>query len=370
MNSRVSAPLTAMIAIITVQISNGDDFTSVQSPNFETSDHNVVVQGLKTYYVSKSSSQVIVDFGHKIVKYGSDIPHYAFQGFKPFLYDDQLFAIGGYGFWRVNPFLLEFDTLKGWQPSILGSLYEPVIDPSIYINGDTLVLFGGHTLDDDLINFKPSPFINYIDLKTRKCTKSINIDHLNYGSIIINQDNHVIFRDRNNFYYLNLKNPDLKRLLFDVKNIHTVENAVIDEVASEFISINNYKILFDDSNQSNNYLLISSAAGSLLLILLGYLIKRRKINTPSEQNSFNNSVDFNEIENDLINVLKDGPKYITELHGIFPVELSHSHKMKLVRETVNSINLKTKKSGGSLIHVAIDRTDSRRKRYFLSEEFN
>ena len=84
------------------------------------------------------------------------------------------------------------------------------------------------------------------------------------------------------------------------------------------------------------------------------------------------SIENNEIslldskERELIKFLSSGPKLMTELHELFPSELSQSHKTKLVRDMVNNINIKSITFGQELVLVGNDEIDSRRKVFYLN----
>jgi hypothetical protein len=329
----------------------------------------------KDYYVSNSSSEVIVRQNNQVKSFGNPIPHYALQGLQPFIFQKGLFAIGGYGFWRINPFLLEFDTTKGWNAYNLGPLYQPTIDAYTIVIGDTLILIGGKILGENLVDFLDCNKIQYIDLRKRKCTSSISIDQLSDAIVLGEKDEKILFQNKHGYYLIALRSQKIYNVEVNTKNIHLFENPRITKVSNNELIINNVSIpirLFVKSNKYDTYLPILAFLAitlTALIFIYGYRHSVRKltiknINFPESKSHFI-KIEIQELK--IIEFLKTGPKLINDLLELYPEELSQSHKTKLIRETIHQINYKTNYLGGDLIIIRIDELDSRRKVFILNE---
>lgn len=323
--------------------------------------------GEANYLVSTISSEVIIETVNGVKKFGNPIAHYAFQGFQPFTYNGRLLAIGGYGFWRINPFLLEFDTITGWNPHKLGVHYIPATDSHIYVTGDTLIVFGGRKLKDNLIDFERIDRIQYINLITKKSIFSKEFTLLHNASILAEKDANVLLKNDNGYFLINLKSIIIKRLEVNAQNIYVFEKPQITKISENEIEINNLSIPFIPGSSSIKFVtpvFVLIAILISLIILIFFIKKSNKIIITEKQSNEVSLLDSKERE--LISFLSSGPKLMTELHELFPSELSQSHKTKLVRDMVNNINIKSITFGQELVLVGNDEIDSRRKVFYLN----
>jgi hypothetical protein len=369
--------IAILIAMIVISSGKARGNESPKKEPFHPKTYIHVQSGEQDYFVSRSSSEVIISKDNDSKHYGNSIPHYAFQGFRPFTYEGKLLAIGGYGFWRINPFLLEFDTIKGWNPHKLGELYTPTTNSYIHISGDSLILFGGQILEDNLIDFRTCTKIQYIDLITQKCFYSINVEILKDASILASKDGRLVIKNKAGYFLIHLKSLTINKLAVNTQNIHVFEKPEIYKATEDELVINNISIPFTHINETTlKPTLAQTILGILGLLLVTLLVLNyRSIigKTPVIKKSTttkNNILELNDKERALINLITTGPKLLSELHELFPSQLSQSHKTKLVRELISQVNSKSNLFDKKIILVGNDEIDSRRKVFYLSDSFN
>jgi len=366
-----------IITIIVITTSTALGHETPKKDSYHSDTHINVHTKDKVYIVSRTSSEVIISTKNSLKHYGNPIEHYAFQGFKPFTYNGTLMAIGGYGFWRINPFLLEFDTVTGWNPHNLGDLYKPTTNPYVHIAGDSLIVLGGTILDENLIDFHQCTKIQYVDLIKRKCISSINVDILKDASIIADEDGKVVLKNKAGYFLIQLKSMTIYKLNINTKNIHVFEKPKIEKATEDEIIINNISIAFTQINKPNKkpkFPQIILGIFGIILTLIFILIYRSSIRkaTSSKKSTMlkNNTVNIEGKERELINLLITGPKLLNELFELYPSQLSQSHKTKLIREVISQINSKTNFRGENIILISNDEIDSRRKIIYLNDSIN
>jgi hypothetical protein len=349
----IAASLNNPILALERQLPNDTLYKRIQS------DH-------KTFFVSTVSSNVVILERDTIKSYGSDAPHYAFQGFKPFVYNEDLYTLGGYGFWRVNPYLLKFDTLKGWLPIELGSDYTPTIDPDIILRNDTLVAVGGKKLGDKIHQFVDVDKIQFIPLKNPDRSFGIPYKTLKNGTILYLDKDRILCQNNHEYYLTNFK--DLVEFKLDIspRNIHVLESIDSIYLHDDYAVINNLKIPLVSLNKNYAYLIFLSTT-IIIIVLATYLLRKRRLPKKSFKTRPSPLTNITEKEYALIKELLIGPKLINELFVLFSPELSPTHKTKLVRELVASINLKCHTLGYEVIESYPDPVDSRRKLFKLND---
>lgn len=364
-----------VIAIIAINSAQAQKSGNYKAEEQDLEGYIRIRDESKEYLVSKYSSEVIVRQSDQVKSFGNPIPHYALQGLRPFIFKKGLFAIGGYGFWRINPFLLEFDTTKGWNAYDLGPLYQPTNDAFTNVIGDTLIIFGGKILSENLVDFRDCNKIQYIDLRKRKCISSIPIDQISGAIVLGEKEGNILIKNNKGYYLIALKSQKIYHVDVNTKNIHLFENPRITKASNNELIINNVSIPFRLFVKSNKYhtwlpfLLFLAITLTALIFIHWHRHYLRKLSIKninfSKSKSPSLKIEIQELK--IIEFLKTGPKLIHELLELYPVQLSQSHKTKLIRETIHQINYKANYLGGDIIITRIDELDSRRKVFLLNE---
>ena len=176
---------------------------------------------------------------------------------------------------------------------------------------------------------------------------------------------------------IHLKSLTINKLAVNTQNIHVFEKPEIYKATEDELVINNISIPFTHINETTlKPTLAQTILGILGLLLVTLLVLNyRSIigKTPVIKKSTttkNNILELNDKERALINLITTGPKLLSELHELFPSQLSQSHKTKLVRELISQVNSKSNLFDKKIILVGNDEIDSRRKVFYLSDSFN
>ena len=347
--------------------------------------YDIVFNDSSYALISEYSSEVFIALGDTLYRQGWDLPHYALQKSSHAIYQNKLFAFGGYGYWTTKRILRYWDEKEGWVPMVLSpqsqDLY-PAHNAVMVIKDSTVHIIGGEYSDEkNPFSRKLVPYIQTLDLKRMEVSfKEIDVD-LNQDNFLGNANDSLFFMANGELICYNIS--DSKLLSGSVSPEIYKANKFNDweglkraiKADSTWTKYNIPSSKFsDDSRQKYYYIL-------LLIIPLFFvmLIRRRSRNNIKEQrlecsDSFisfeSNHYYFNEFEAQIISYLKgkDWVKAI-EINNLISEDISNSHKNKLRNEAIRNLNAQARTishSMYSLIEVQKDKSDLRMTTYRLN----
>ncbi len=230
-------------------------------------------------------------------------------GSHKFIYDDELYSFGGYGYWQYNNVLIKFNrTAGGWDFVTKLNSKDALIGPFCSLDGDKLIVIGG--VIESKNGLLPNKYEYTIDIESKSCT-SANAKYLaifetidDHKTSILTFTNTLVqyCQERNNYYMLMYNTND--------KQYYTSELKTPLPTASPLI-YNDYKSLVFFDSDSTTHLLTESdlinkalAVGKLnkesntanvglglfllisfLLSIAGYFYARKKANRKLEENT-------------------------------------------------------------------------------------
>ena len=349
---------------ITILASSGD------SLNFLEEYTRVTNGGDSIVCVSNYSSEIIV-ISKDTLSFGSKERHYAFQGMSPFFYEDELYSIGGYGFWRVNPFLLKFTENLGWQAIEMREDYTPVINPAAVVLDSFLILIGGDKLaDNSLINFIDHPFVQIINMKTLDVVKESKFHGL-FDSNSLNDKfgKYVLIIGKNTILTIDVDKWTICEYDMNPTNLEIITNYEYFEVIGNKLIINGKYIFNVRKNKTNNLIMYFAMIIPILVlvtIVVLYKLKGQKHQIQEIKRHF------------------DFPGFCKELHkrkqmlhadlfDFIESDLSYSHKSRIIRENIDWWNIALMKDLNLRSPVIIrekSEIDRRSIKYMISEEIS
>ena len=295
-----------------------------------------VFDGDSLVLVSDESSEVIA-IGIDTISFGSTEKHYAFAGMSPFFYHHDLFSIGGYGYWRINPFLLKFKKESGWEAIQLDTKYESVVPRGTVVIDSILHVIGGRNLvEGSLIKFENYPFIQSINLETKELVGLTKLDILTDFSVKwFIQGAYILFLGENRVTLFNtIKEeefsfpivPENFEILRDFRGFEVVGNKLVVNEIFEFDLIENTGLGWVWPFLSVCVVLIG------VTLIRIFQKKRKGIDDTTLQ-----SINFNVLG--LLLALRDK----TELRHVEVLDfcnssLSQSHQNRIVRDGLEILN--------------------------------
>ena len=347
--------------------------------------YDIVFNDSSYALISEYSSEVFIALGDTLYRQGWDLPHYALQKSSHAIYQNKLFAFGGYGYWTTKRILRYWDEKEGWVPMVLSpqsqDLY-PAHNAVMVIKDSTVHIIGGEYSDEkNPFSRKLVPYIQTIDLKRMEVSfKEIDAD-LNQDNFLGNANDSLFFMANGELVCYNISDSKLlsgsvSPEIYKANKFNDWEGlkrAIKEDSTWTKNNIPSSKFS-DDSRQKYYYIL-------LLIIPLFFvmLIRRRSRNNIKEQrlecsDSFisfeSNHYYFNEFEAQIISYLKgkDWVKAI-EINNLISEDISNSHKNKLRNEAIRNLNAQARtisQSMYSLIEVQKDKSDLRMTTYRLN----
>ena len=347
--------------------------------------YDIVFNDSSYALISEYSSEVFIALGDTLYRQGWDLPHYALQKSSHAIYQNKLFAFGGYGYWTTKRILRYWDEKEGWVPMVLSpqsqDLY-PAHNAVMVIKDSTVHIIGGEYSDEkNPFSRKLVPYIQTIDLKRMEVSfKEIDAD-LNQDNFLGNANDSLFFMANGELVCYNISDSKLlsgsvSPEIYKANKFNDWEGlkrAIKEDSTWTKNNIPSSKFS-DDSRQKYYYIL-------LLIIPLFFvmLIRRRSRNNIKEQrlecsDSFisfeSNHYYFNEFEAQIISYLKgkDWVKAI-EINNLISEDISNSHKNKLRNEAIRNLNAQARTishSMYSLIEVQKDKSDLRMTTYRLN----
>ena len=347
--------------------------------------YDIVFNDSSYALISEYSSEVFIALGDTLYRQGWDLPHYALQKSSHAIYQNKLFAFGGYGYWTTKRILRYWDEKEGWVPMVLSpqsqDLY-PAHNAVMVIKDSTVHIIGGEYSDEkNPFSRKLVPYIQTIDLKRMEVSfKEIDAD-LNQDNFLGNANDSLFFMANGELVCYNISDSKLlsgsvSPEIYKANKFNDWEGLKRAIKADSTWTKNNIPStkFSDDSRQKYYYIL-------LLIIPLFFvmLIRRRSRNNIKEQrlecsDSFisfeSNHYYFNEFEAQIISYLKgkDWVKAI-EINNLISEDISNSHKNKLRNEAIRNLNAQARTishSMYSLIEVQKDKSDLRMTTYRLN----
>lgn len=332
--------------------------------------------------VSNVASQVFLITTDSISKQGWPNEHYALQNSAYAIYNDQLYAYGGYGFWNSKNILRFWTSNEGWVP-ILVSEDSPALIPSfnsvLIIRDSIAYIIGGETTDfKNPFNRKKLNIIQKVDLKN----KSVNIYDFEYylsqDNLIIQNDSCLVFKLNNNLVYIDIDNFKISQTLIN-ENLHLLLRE---------LSVDDYLELIHNLNEPkkslflSNYVKIKWIFTPILIAIIFFVFKKinyKYINVLEidgiyvKYGSKKFSLEDGELE--IIHFLKvNGPCLAVKINSLFPPDLSLSHVNRLRSNIISNINRKVEiMTEGKIVSLICSRkatNDSRMTEYFLLDSVN
>jgi len=349
--------------------------------------YDIVYNDSSYALISEYSSEVFISLGDTLFRQGWNLPHYALQKSSHAIYQNKLFAFGGYGYWTTKRILRYWDEKEGWIPMVLSprsqDLY-PAHNAVMVIKDSVVHIIGGEYSDEkNPFSRKLVPYIQTIDLKHMEVSfKEIDAD-LNRDNFLGITNDSLFFMDNGNLVCYNIKDGILlsgsvSPEIYKANKFNDWEGLKRAVITDSIWPENNIPTsgFIDNSGQSYYYILV------LMIPLLFVLIIRRRLrNNGKEQrlvctDSFisfaSNQYCFNEFEAQIISYLngKDWVK-ATEINSLIHEEISNSHKNKLRNEAIRNLNAQAKTISQSeirLVEVQKDKYDLRMTNYRLNSD--
>lgn len=343
----------------------GDD-----SVSNNTEEYLEVKDGDLKFWVSKISSAVIY-FHEEGTMYGSTDRHFAFQGFKPFIWKGDLYAIGGYGFWRINPFLLKHDKQHGWIPLQIKGDYTVVNPKEIVVDHDRLFLIGGDRVNENnVLDFPIENSIQVINLNNYQFQKKFNFNpHFFQINRLGTSNSHIYVFSRNKLIVLDSL-LNLRVFEIDESNIDLLDPKVEVTINNSCVVWNKKRLCFGDDKPNTIFII-------LVLIMIIALLVISVLKTKNSKKLFTGQQEYrNYFENFELQVLmlfinRDYCDYHV-LQSILPIELSASHKNRVIRDIIISLNFKLKSRLNISDEVFVrvdDNLDKRRTNYSILSKY-
>jgi hypothetical protein len=287
-------------------------------------------------FVSNYSSEIIA-IGEDTISYGSKERHYAFQGMRPFFYKNELYSIGGYGFWRINPYLLKFNKNSGWQAIEIKKDYTPVINPEVVVTDSLLILIGGNKFaKNSLIDFVQNPVVQIINMKTLNLVNELKFYDLNTSEIRVDKnENHILIIGQNAVATINIKRWTISEYKLNPANLDIFINYENFKVDNNKLIINDNYIFEDEVNQSKLFYIIYIILVLIVLLLIMLYVRKKDYGQQSilESTKHFNFPDF------LRQLNERGEMRHVELFDFIGSDLSYSHKSRIIRESIECWNI-------------------------------
>ena len=134
-----------------------------------------------------------------------------------FLYKEELYAYGGYGYWHFNSSLIKFnESAGGWDFITSVDQFDRIVEPLFNIIDDQLYITGGYfSINDKITPNNKTAIINLNDNKQYIKSNPIKLD-----SSYKESDYSALFRGAiNNLAFLDVWSPNIRYLL-----IHNFKN--------------------------------------------------------------------------------------------------------------------------------------------------
>lgn len=136
------------------------------------------------YFIEQSGGRVY-EFNYNTVKRIDDTEiQKAFHDAKAFTYNNEIYLVGGYGYWEHRSQLLKFNfNNQKWElvTNLLSENYG-FVEPKIVINNNNLYVFSDKTYNSFLGNFSPNKFIIHYNLENKKIKKK-NFNYSDHTTI-------------------------------------------------------------------------------------------------------------------------------------------------------------------------------------------
>lgn len=295
-----------------------------------------VSDGDSLVLVSDESSEVIA-LGLDTFSFGSTEKHYAFAGMSPFFYNQELFSIGGYGYWRVNPFLLKFKKDSGWEAIQLDTKYKPVVPRGTVIMDSILHVIGGRNLvEGSLTKFENYPFIQSINLETKELIGLSKLDILTDFSVKwFIQGSYILFLGENRVTLFNTIEEEEFSFPVEPDNFEIVRDFLGFDVVGNRLIINE---IFEFDLSENTGLSCVWPFLSVSVVVIGVILirifqkKRKGIDDTTLK-----SINFNVLG--LLLALRDKTELRhVELLDFCNPNLSQSHQNRIIRDGLETLN--------------------------------
>lgn len=332
----------------------------------------LVTNGDSVLFVSDVSSQVVA-CGTDTVSYGSWERHYAFQGGKAFFVKDVLYSIGGYGYWRINPFLLKYNRNSGWEALQIIGDYTPVVPAGVVTIDNFVLVIGGKKLKEgSLVRFTNHPYLQRLDINDRRLSKQMRLEFLSDDQLTWYQEGStVLFVGEGVVGVLDVDNWTFYQSEIDADLMQSIRKIESWEVKDNKIVLNNqYEIILENQfNEIGMYLgLIPLFFFGLLLIIYYRRLKDEKLleNKGTSKQPFDVTRLFLDLK------LKQSLRHVY-LYDYFSIDYSQSYKNKIIRQKITELNaelVRELKLVANPVERIIDELDRRSVSYRLGEFVN
>lgn len=347
------------------------------------STYHYVDGGAFSALVSKNASEVFFLKGDSAMVEGWPEPHYALQGSAYYMFDDQLYGYGGYGFWTSKNILRFWNTKKGWVP-VLTSSDSPALIPAhnsvLSIQDSIVLIIGGETTD------ARNPFvrndlkiIQKVNLSSRKVELIDIKNKLNQDNLLIRTDSVLVFEGFDKLIALSLHDLALNEILLTEDIVLSIEN-LNEEANNERMLLKRFKYSRDlDQVVDVDWVPVAIVVTLVLAFLIRSALTKSKNVTKGvfiEGNSLkcgSNVCVLVDEEIDILKYLKEnGSAQSEEINMIFSSDLSISHLNRLRSSAIKNINNQvmslTNNDVVEIIGSRKAKRDSRMREYFLNSD--
>lgn len=335
--------------------------------------------------------------------YKGKLGGYNLGGYK-FIYNDELYSFGGYGYWEYNNKLIKFNRdIEDWVFVAELDSKDAIIGPFCWVKDNQFIVTGGSFIHESGKNL-PNSYEYRIDLDTKLGTKSVSkyshlaeitghqdLSNLFLSSLLLNNS-----RDGNNFYsnIYNIEDQKYYRNELKIPLFHNVtlllndkENLFFYNTDSTVKQINEVDLLksatlignitkgleieYTDSESTINILLI------FLISAIGYIyFKKQKRKQSIQLTEVKESVDQSNSDQELEGIAKQfetltavensviTPDTLHELLEIDKLDMDSQRARR--SQLIKSINLYAFENlGYNYIHRVKEENDKRYVTYWI-----
>mgnify|MGYP001582072768 CR=1 FL=1 len=383
-----------------------DKYEISKLKDFNNNGYNIanyyIIKIRDTFYFVQNTGGLVLELkDNALERIDNSFNHKMQINSSIFIYNNEIYRYGGYGYFSTRDFLVkfDFDTLEWESIKINDALIPSGRFGNFYdVYEDNLIVIGGTTVNK--LDKEKRIILNDIwkfSFKEMKWTYLFNdpeISSVDFNTLKFN--NNILYRDSQQIKVLNLDSYELKS--FDINNSYLKINT---NFKTHFHN-NNFHFVVDRNNgnrvlitrtekellgriktkkylATNNYLTLENilVTGLLVFITLVILVLRRYLNSiflyPEKIKYRNKNVFISNDEHLVLKGFIENQNTLENniLQGLLNKDQYHnSHNIRRKNNLVNSLNSKLKilfnENNFNFIEIHKSEFDKRYKRYLLS----